>query len=533
MKDVLRTALSVLLLATPAIAAESGSNLGAIDFPNSGAAEAQDAFLRGVAALHSFWYEEAAEAFQNAQEIDPAFALAYWGEAMTYNHPLWSEQDIASARSVLRRLGETRTERMDKAPTERERLYLEAVEELYGEGDKLDRDRAYEKAMARLHQKFPEDTEAAAFHALSLLGLVRPGEHGFFRQMKAGAIVLDIFQKHPDHPGAAHYVIHSFDDPEHAPLALPAADRYAEIAPEAHHALHMPSHIFVQHGMWDRVAQSNLESYNASAKWVESKGLSIEKRDYHSLQWRAYANLQRGVWDDVLDAVKIVEDAAKQTQSTRLERIRSSMEATYLIETGRFGSVALPEGDDDTSRYSSTANMILAAGMGAAQAKDAERTAEAATRMAKLRAEAEGRSDDYAAKNYAIMEHELSGLAAMVRGDTDAALSHLAKAASIEEEQDPPSGPAYPLKPSHELYGELLAKAGRHQDAVREFQTSLQRMPNRTASLLGLARSSTQLKDQETATRCYEMLETFLRDADPDVPFLEEVRGFQATTEDR
>ncbi|MGH9336476.1 MAG: hypothetical protein ACRD21_22290, partial [Vicinamibacteria bacterium] len=391
-------ALSLLIVApTLSFGSSSSGNLGAIDFPNSGSKEAQESFLRGVAALHSFWYEEATEAFQHAQKIDPDFALAYWGEAMSYNHPLWSEQDIASARGALRRLGETKRERLEKAPTERERLYMEAIEELYGEGDKLARDLAHEKAMDRLSERFPEDDEAAAFHALSLLGTVRPGEKGFSRQMKSGAIALELFQEHPNHPGAAHYVIHSFDDPEHAPIALPAADRYAEIAPEAHHALHMPSHIFLQHGMWDRVAKSNQASYDASAKWVSRKNLSIDKRDYHSLQWRAYANLQRGIYTDSIEAIRIVGDAAKEVQSQRLERIRTSMQATHMIETGRYENLPLPEGEPDTGRYSSTANLVLAIGMGAAQAKDAAKTEAAASLIGKLK---EKSDDPYTAKTY-------------------------------------------------------------------------------------------------------------------------------------
>jgi tetratricopeptide (TPR) repeat protein len=520
------------LALVPALSAggKSNSNLGAIEFPNSGKAEAQEEFLRGVKALHSFWYEEATEAFRRAQEIDAGFALAYWGEAMSYNHPLWSEQDIAAAREALGRFGATRKERLEKTPTERERLYLQAVETLYAEGDKLARDLAYEKAMARLRERYPEDNEAAAFYALSLLGTVRPGEKGFYRQMKSGAIALDIFQKHPDHPGAAHYVIHSFDDPQHAPIALPAADRYAEIAPEAHHALHMPSHIFLQHGMWDRVAQSNQASYEASAKWVERKNLSIEKRDYHSLQWRAYANLQRGIYQDSLDAIGILEQAARETGSTRLERIRSSMLATHMIETGRYQDIPLPEDASDTSRYNSTANMILALGMGAAQAKDAGKAERAAALMGKLR---EGTDDPYSSRNYSIMENELLGLSAMARGDVDSAIARLAEASAIEESQDPPSGPVYPLKPSHELHGEILAKAGRHKEAMIEFQTSLARTPNRTASLLGLARSAASAGDSETAAAAYETLQKILSQADADVLFLAEVRGFRSPTEDR
>ena len=525
------TVLAVLLVATTAFAAGPESDLGTVDFPNSGSPDAQEAFIRGVAALHSFWYEEAAEAFQNAQEIDPDFAMAYWGEAMSYNHPVWSQQDMALARQTLRRFGKIRKERLEKTPTERERMYMEALETLYGRGDKLERDIAYNKAMARLAESYPEDTEAQAFYAVSLLGLVRPGEPGFFRQVKSGAVALKIFAEHPDHPGAAHYVIHSFDDPEHAPLALPAANRYAEIAPEAHHALHMPTHIFVQHGMWHRVAQSNLKSYNASAKWVAAKNLSIEKRDYHSLAWRAYANLQRGVYGEVLNAIQIVEDAAKETQSTRLARIRSSMYARYMIESGRYQEMPLPEGEADTSRYNSTASTLLALGMGAAERGDVATTEEAARRMAKLREAQEKENNTYRAQNLAIMEHELIAVARMKEGKSDEALEHAAKAAAIEEKQDPPSGPAYPMKPSHELYGELLLEAGKYEDSIAALETSLQRTPNRTASLLAMARAALKTGNMELAAESYKKLQTFLSEADSYVVFLKEVRGFEATTD--
>ena len=254
-----------LLALVPAMAVaaqdEPSTNIGDIDFPNSGAEAAQPSFLRGVAALHNFWFDEAAEEFKNAQEIDPNFALAYWGEAMSYNHPLWAEQDIAAARQTMRRFGKTRKERMEKTPTDREKMYMEALEILYGEGDKLTRDIAYEQHMAKMQETYPEDVEAAVFHALSILGTVRRGDPGYYRQVRAGAIALDIFEKYPNHPGAAHFVIHSFDDPTHAPLALPAAEKYAQIAPEASHARHMPTHIFVQHGMWDRVAKSNADAW--------------------------------------------------------------------------------------------------------------------------------------------------------------------------------------------------------------------------------------------------------------------------------
>jgi tetratricopeptide (TPR) repeat protein len=525
----------VVLAALPvlAVAAQQPStDLGDIDFPNSGAPEAQDHFLRGIAALHNFWFEEAADEFGLAQEADPEFALAYWGEAMSHNHPLWAEQDIAAARQVMRRLGATRTERMEKAPTEREKMYMEALEVLYGEGDKLERDIAYEKAMGRIHARFPEDREAATFHALSILGTVRRGDQGFFRQMRAGAIALDLFARYPNHPGAAHFVIHSFDDPEHAPLALPAAEKYAEIAPESSHALHMPSHIFVQHGMWDRVAQSNLAAFRASEKWVSKKNLSIAKKDWHAHEWRAYANAQRGVWNEISEAIDEVTAAAKETGDARLAWYRDIMEARYLLAMGKDDGRPLPEvSADEGGRYDARADMLLALGLGSGKAKNAERTEEAAKRVGKLAKMAEEKDNAYQANYVSIMMHELQGSAAMARGNTEEALKHLAKAAELEEKQDPPSGPAGPIKPSHELYGEFLVKAGKYDEAIEVLNTSLQRTPNRTASLLALARAAAKSGKMDLASETYGKLRTVLKDANESVPYLEEVRSFGAATD--
>src|SRR6185369_14857027 len=227
------------------------SKLGKVTFPTSGSENAQTHFLRGLAALHSFWFEEALDEFREATKVEPDFAMGYWGEAMAYNHPLWAQQDTEAARRTLKNIADV------AKLTQRERTYINAVRALYGEGDKLSRDKAYAAAMEKVYRDYPDDLEAACFYSLSLLGTVRPGDIGYRRQAQAGAIALDVYLKNPDHPGAAHYIIHAFDDPEHAILALPAARRYAQIAPEAHHARHMPAHIFLQLGMWPEAAASN------------------------------------------------------------------------------------------------------------------------------------------------------------------------------------------------------------------------------------------------------------------------------------
>jgi len=291
---MLRSLALVGLLVISASAQES--QLGRVEFPTSGSPQAQAHFLRGLAALHSFWYEEAVEAFRESTKVDPEFMMGYWGEAMTHNHPLWSEQDLTAARQVLAKIKNT------PKLTDRERAYLDAVKVLYGDGDKRARDTAYSTAMEKVYRDYPDDLDAAAFYSLSLLGLVRASDKSYRLHAQAGAIALDVYQKNPNHPGAAHYIIHAFDDPEHAIIALPAARRYASIAPEAHHARHMPSHIFLQLGMWPEAAASNETAWESSDAWMKRKKLSViaapssdvvRGRNLHARQRRKAAGAMR------------------------------------------------------------------------------------------------------------------------------------------------------------------------------------------------------------------------------------------------
>ena len=209
----------IAVLAASAPAQES--RLGKVEFETSGSAKAQAHFLRGLAALHSFWFEEALEAFRESTKVEPDFMMGYWGEAMAQNHPLWSEQDTPAARLVIEKIKDT------PKLTAREKAYLNAVKLLYGAGDKHARDVAYSAAMQQVYRDYPNDLDAAAFYSLSLLALVDSQDKSYRLQAQAGAIALEVYQKNPDHPGAAHYIIHAFDDPDHAILALPAARRYA------------------------------------------------------------------------------------------------------------------------------------------------------------------------------------------------------------------------------------------------------------------------------------------------------------------
>ena len=510
------------------------TRMGAISFPNSGAPLAQDSFIRGVLALHNFWFEEAEEAFKKAEGIDPAFTLAYWGEAMSYNHPLWAEQDMAAARGALMRLGQTKAERQAKAKTEREQAYLEAVETLYGEGDKLERDRAYAKAMGRLAERFPADDEAKVLYALSLLGTVRPGEKGFSRQMKSAALLADVQQRNPNHPAAAHFTIHSFDDPEHAPLSLRAADLYSQIAPEAPHALHMPTHIYIQLGMWDRVVASNEAAYGASVKWVERKGLSLAKRDFHSLEWGQYGTLQLGQYAKARDMVPLAEAVAAQTGDARALSYAATMRARYVVESRRWEDLPLPEapsaaataGARTTAVYGSRANQLVAAGLSAAHLGNHAKAEDAAQRLLALAQIRKDAGSAYDAQPIEIMAAEVLGLSTFLKGDKQAGLEQLAAAAQLEERLDPPNGPTYPIKPAHELYAEALLEAGRGREAQLAFETTLSRMPRRSLSLLGLARAALASGDLETAAEAYGQLSSTWATADPGRE-VDEVKGFR------
>src|ERR1044071_3848868 len=254
---------------------------------------------------------------------------------MTYNHPLWSEQDLTAARAVVAKFKDS------PKLTERERAYLNAVRLLYGEGDKRARDTAYSAAMEKIYRAYPDDLDAAAFYSLSLLGLTG-GEKGYRLQAKAGEIALEVYRKNPNHPGAAHYIIHAFDDPEHAILALPAARRYASIAPGAHHAQHMSSHIFLQLGMWPEAAASNEAAWEASDAWMKRKNLSLSVRDYHSLHWLMYAYLQQGRYNDAEKLLALMKKVMlESTYDNKLrpgyyENNYANMAAAFIVETERW-----------------------------------------------------------------------------------------------------------------------------------------------------------------------------------------------------
>jgi tetratricopeptide (TPR) repeat protein len=472
--------------------------LGSITFPTSGAPAAQPAFLEGVKDLHSFQFDEAALAFQKAEAADPGFALAYWGEAMSHNHPLWSEVDVPAAKGALEKLAPTPEGRVAKAKAPKERAYLEAVNQLfYTPGDKLARDNAYSQAMAKMYEQWPDDHEVDIFYALSLLGTVRPSDTGFRRQALAASICLKVFQENPNHPGAAHFIIHAFDDPDHAILALPAARAYAKIAPSAAHAVHMPTHIFLRLGMWQDVASSNIVAYQSAVALNQHMHLAEGREDFHALSWLEYANLMLGKFDEAKKNLELAKASDDRNPGSRpVHQGYLGMRARYILETGQWEKIPVeaaaagPTGEGiDYARGADNGTWTFIAGLSAIKLGDLSTADKAAAQLRAMRERTEASGNSYAAKPFAIMEKELVAETQLARGQKDDAVRLAKEAADIDLTVAPPSGPPEPIKPALELYGDVLMEAGHAKEAVAAYEQELLRTPNRTPTVKGLARA--------------------------------------------
>jgi tetratricopeptide (TPR) repeat protein len=468
--------------------------LGTINFPSSANAAAQGPFLTGVKALFNFEFDIAADAFQQAQKADPAFALGYWGEAMSYNHPLWAQQDLSAARKVMERLGPTAAARSAKAPAGKERMLVESLDVLYGGApDKLTRDIAYADALKHIHEAYPQDDEIATFYALALLGTARPGDKSIRNAMQAAAIAEGIFQRNPNHPGAAHFIIHAFDDPDHAILALPAARAYSKIAPSAAHALHMPSHIFVQLGMWDDVIASNIVAYKAADELATKKNLPRGREDGHTISWLQYAYLQEGKFAEAEKTLATFKAIADKDPAPNVRDVYAGMKARQVVESEKWEKLPLATGavrDGGAPGYDGNAAYVFAAGFSAAHLNDMETANRALEILTAMQKQAESGSNAYRAKPIAVMAKEVASGIAHMQNNTAEAERLLKEAVAIEATLDAPSGPPEPIKPSFELYGQFLNATGRPKEAAAQFQQALLRMPNRRISVEGLQRTS-------------------------------------------
>ena len=509
--------LTVVLLAAarPTGGSAQTAGLGSVSFPNSGAPRAQAPFLRGLALLHSFEYADAAEAFREAQRVDSGFAMAYWGEALTYDHPIWGEHDSTAARAALARLGNGTEARVARGGNARERAYLGAVEALYGEGELKERRRAYEAAMARVQEDYPTDLEGASLRALALLSLRTGGKSDLRPSVQAAAIVEDVLRRNPTHPGATHYLIHAYDDPLLAPLGLPVARRYARIAPKAEHALHMPSHIFVHLGLWDDVVSSNEAAWTASKAWVKRKGRPNEDLDLHAAAWLHYGYLQQGRYarakalSDSLGALFLEGD-----QPGPVRHYLTMVSCQNVAETRR--------PDSTPGVVPRPWEQVLQAASGAMPRGDSASVA-AAVAGFRLRADTIASHHGHMPPGVRAFERILTAMDARIRGRNEEAVAALTEAAALEEERSQVGPPIDPT--ARELLADLLLELGRFQEAAAAYDTALQRTPLRSPVLLGRARAAAKSGDQEGAAHWYGLLARNWKAADPDLPELAEVRA--------
>jgi len=462
--------------------------LGKITFPNSGTEAAQDDFIEGVLFLHNFEYSDAARAFRRAQEKDPDFALAYWGEAKTHNHPIWMQQDRQAAIDVLKKLGPTVEARQAKAPTQREKDYLMSLEVLYGNTPeskgktKEERDDLYRQTMKELHAKYPEDHEITTFYGLSILGTAHEGRN-FKTYMKAAAELFEVWNSNQKHPGAAHYLIHSFDDPVHAPLGLPMAKVYSEIAPAAAHAQHMTSHIFLALGMWDKVVDANIVARRVQQN--RQKELN-EKTTVcgHYPWWLQYGYLQQGEQEKAEEVLQTCHERVNSREAS--DGMYSEiwhfaiMRGHQIIDSEDWEAYKKWTADMPDKRaagrnyFFTTAYAALKTG----NKEHARNNLENLTQM-------QPGNDNYEPEKKTIQVKQLEALMLAQEGENDKALTLLREAAEMEAGLPVSFGPPTIVKPSYELLGEQLLEMGNFKQAVEAFNTQLDRTPKRRQSLQG------------------------------------------------
>lgn len=471
--------------------------LGKVNFEVTSTEEAAPFFQEGLLLLHSFEFDDAAEKFVQAQELDSNFVMAYWGEAMSYNHPLWRERYSDEGIAALNKLAETKEERLELAQTDIERDLLEAVEILYEAGDKKAQDEAYKNQMQKLYKKYPEHHEVAAFYALSLLGASKSRQEDDNYEIGA-KIVEGIIDENPNHPGALHYLIHSYDDPGHATLALDAAHAYSQVAPDAEHALHMPSHIFVALGMWDEVINSNIASYEASVTRMKEKGLDNDARGYHAFKWLMYGYLQKGDFAKAREMVYEMKQYASETPSSRARAHYVMMKADYLTQSGNWSDpLAIDTVDLEKLNLLTQGVEIFAHGMAAYHHDNSQKLEAAISKLNTMSSKGESLMVAGDAKmcsgissylqppsvnevtSIKVLEYELRSFLALSNDDEKLAEEWMKKATDAEDNTRYTYGPPNIVKPSFEIYGEWLASKNRREEAQEQFEKVLERAPKR------------------------------------------------------
>jgi len=482
------------------------AQLGTVTFPVSCAPDVQKPFERGVALLHSFWYEEAEKEFQQIAIDDPHCVMAHWGVAMSLWHQLWNNPDAKVIQRGLDEVHEAKT--TDGPTTAREKAYIAAIATFYNNSKKLNheaRAKAYSDAMKKVYESYPDDHEAAAFYALSLLASEPHDDETFANRKQAAAVLENLFAIEPDHPGVAHYLIHAYDKPQLAQLGLPAARRYAQIAPAAPHALHMPSHIFARVGLWQDDINSNLASIAATRK-TAAMHMGGEGHQFHAMDFLVYAYLQSGREADaqkVIDEVKAMpkmksmygDDFDPQTNAL------TKFPAIYDLELRHWSDAAVLQvvpgslrGDQSITYWARAIGAARSGNLAQAH-KDLEQI-EAIRKefVAEKKTEyAEAVGEDY---------QEAAAWVAHAEGKDEEAITGLRVLADKTDKLgDEPEG-----IPAREQLADMLLEAKRPQQALAEYQTDLRLNPNRFNGLYGAARAAEAAGKQADATEYYALL---------------------------
>lgn len=482
------------------------TQLGTVHFPTSCAESVQKPFARGVALLHSFWYEEAEKEFLDIAKDDPRCAMAHWGVAMSLWHQLWNQPDakvLARGRSEIKA-----GQKLAKTATPREKAYLAATKAFYGNSKKLDhaaRAQAYSSAMKQVYDSYPDDHEAATFYALSLLASEPHKDQTFANRKQAAAILEKLFAVEPDHPGVAHYLIHSYDTPALAQLGIPAARRYAQVAPAAPHALHMPSHIFARVGLWQDDINSNLASIAATRK-TAAMGMGGEGHQFHAMDFLVYAYLQSG---READAQKIIDEVKAMAPMKDMYGMGTDprtyaltvFPADYAMELRHWSDAAAltPVENANTADHSVT---YWARAIGAARAGNLEQANKDLGEIENIRQKllAEKKSDlaEVIARDY----QEALAWVQHAQGKDEEALSTLRKLAEETDKLD--DDPE--VIPAREMLADLLLESKHSQEALVEYQTDLKLHPNRFNALYGAARAAEAAGKQNDANEYYAQL---------------------------
>ncbi len=501
-----------------------GDQLGTVHFATSCNAEVQQSFDRAVALLHSFWYGAAVKAFTEVGNRDSACAMAYWGVAMSSWYPLW---EPPSAGALKQGRDAVQKARSIGAKTDRERDYIGAIEVFYADADKLDhrtRALAYEAAMERVHAKYPEDREAAVFYALALDATQDPTDKTYAKVSKAGQILEKVFAQQPNHPGVAHYIIHSYDYPALSARALDAARRYAKIAPSAPHALHMPSHIFTRRGLWQESIQSNADAAVAAKADRDAQG------QLHAMDYMVYAHLQLAQDEK---ARRVVEEALtfnkveRETGATAYAQ--ASIPARYALELRRFTDAAALPVIARPERYTYTEGITyFARALGAARTGDVAAARREVERLQTLRDTLVQGKQRYWADQVEVQRRAAAGWLAWADGKSEEAVALVRSAADLEDATEKhPVTPA-PVLPSRELLGDLLAELKQPALALREYEASLQREPNRFNTLYEAARAAEMSGDLTKAKAFYSKVVELGSQADAERASLAAARVFLA-----